>query len=441
MKKTKDGLDVKEIYEYMKKVKLKEIYVDGYKNLIDCKANLNDFNVLVGPNNSGKSNFLEIFSFLGDMILGSDENKKSIFQDGMTERGFSSVCYIDDHRCKPITISLLLEDCNDKKDIRDISYMAVVQCSSLLFPDKGKRKVGFLKEELSIKYRKKTGRPTLLMSRKEKSMKVRSRAGYFSKKYISNDLSVLKAVPALYKEEDIDDDMPTAAVIVLSIVWTKVLFPSADELRKMIGHGEKVPPVEMRTTSFDLISAISDINKSKILFSEFKNVLCQILDLEDMRVSSVKVPKDIRKDSKDMPEVINFLQLKLPGQPFADIRNFSDGTLTVIAILIIVLLPMRRANFLCIEEPENCLHPKALKTLLSYLIQKSADMPILITTHSQFILSNVNIEDVIVARICKDGGTQFEKIKNIKELHKRLAKGYINFGDLFVTDFKEEEMF
>ena len=39
-------------------MKLKQIRVDGYKNLINCEVNLGDFNVLVGPNNSGKSQSL-----------------------------------------------------------------------------------------------------------------------------------------------------------------------------------------------------------------------------------------------------------------------------------------------------------------------------------------------------------------------------------------------
>ncbi|MGO9147350.1 MAG: AAA family ATPase, partial [Desulfomonilia bacterium] len=34
------------------------IGIDGYKNLIDCDIDLHNLNVIVGPNNSGKSNFL-----------------------------------------------------------------------------------------------------------------------------------------------------------------------------------------------------------------------------------------------------------------------------------------------------------------------------------------------------------------------------------------------
>ena len=48
-------------------MKLKEIRVDGYKNLINCRIPLGDFNVLVGPNNSGKTNLLETISIVLEM--------------------------------------------------------------------------------------------------------------------------------------------------------------------------------------------------------------------------------------------------------------------------------------------------------------------------------------------------------------------------------------
>ena len=51
-------------------MKLKQIRVDGYKNLIDCEVNLSDFNVLVGPNNSGKSNAIDALRLLTPPLSG-----------------------------------------------------------------------------------------------------------------------------------------------------------------------------------------------------------------------------------------------------------------------------------------------------------------------------------------------------------------------------------
>ena len=58
-------------------MKIKQIRVDGYKNLIDCKVDLGDFNVLVGPNNSGKSNLLQAIQMLGALWFGDQEILRS----------------------------------------------------------------------------------------------------------------------------------------------------------------------------------------------------------------------------------------------------------------------------------------------------------------------------------------------------------------------------
>ena len=67
-------------------MKITSIKVKGYKNLLDCTYNIGDFNVLIGANNTGKSNLLEVFSFLDDIISGSDDVKKEIFI-GYSSRG------------------------------------------------------------------------------------------------------------------------------------------------------------------------------------------------------------------------------------------------------------------------------------------------------------------------------------------------------------------
>ena len=73
------------------------------------------------------------------------------------------------------------------------------------------------------------------------------------------------------------------------------------------------------------------------------------------------------------------------------------------------------------------------------LKQKAADIHLLITTHSPFLINQVNPEDVTVARVKSDGSTHFERINNIKELHRKLRKGFISFGDMLETGFEEDE--
>jgi ABC-type lipoprotein export system ATPase subunit len=54
-------------------MKIKSIYVNNFKSLVDFKIDLTDFNCLVGVNGSGKSTFLEFVDFLVHLMIGDVE--------------------------------------------------------------------------------------------------------------------------------------------------------------------------------------------------------------------------------------------------------------------------------------------------------------------------------------------------------------------------------
>src|SRR5882672_8396159 len=62
--------------------KLERIYVNNFKNLVDTELKLGDFNILVGPNNSGKTNLLQVLPFLKMLIYGDQDSIKNFMQLG-----------------------------------------------------------------------------------------------------------------------------------------------------------------------------------------------------------------------------------------------------------------------------------------------------------------------------------------------------------------------
>jgi predicted ATPase len=52
-------------------MKIKSIYVNNFKSLVDFRIDLADFNCLVGLNGSGKSTFLQFVSFLSQLMVGN----------------------------------------------------------------------------------------------------------------------------------------------------------------------------------------------------------------------------------------------------------------------------------------------------------------------------------------------------------------------------------
>jgi len=418
------------------RMRVKKIAVDGYKNLRNCVADFTKFNVLVGPNNSGKSNFLELFTFTNAVIYASDQFRKEIFENGIAPRGDSVVCSVDMEgygTCRPIKINFLIENIVNGHNW-DINYQFEIQCKYYGEPKNLKRKdIGFIREELTLKDTKKTGRAVTLIRRDRDIMMVRNKANNLTHQKIGPFNSCLQIVPSIYPNfEGLDGGFPIAFNGIDKLTDTRIISLSPENLREKMGSKSDLD--SMKVTAFDLPNEVAKIHKNRSLFKEFKNALCQILDLEDLNLSSAETSKDNRSKKK---KVVHFLELKMTNQPYGLISDFSDGTFMVAAILTFILSPDRKGFLIGIEEPENYLHPKALRTLISYLKQKSNDVQFIMTTHSTYLLNNVSPEDVIISRIRKHGAT-FERIRNIRELRKRLARGFVSFGDLLDVDFQQD---
>ena len=87
-------------------MKLKQVRVSGYKNLIDCKVDLGDFNVIVGPNNSGKSNFLEVFQIFSLLCFGSESVRKMALDGYPTRSVGESMCKLLHYKNHPLSFVL-----------------------------------------------------------------------------------------------------------------------------------------------------------------------------------------------------------------------------------------------------------------------------------------------------------------------------------------------
>ena len=130
--------------------------------------------------------------------------------------------------------------------------------------------------------------------------------------------------------------------------------------------------------------------------------------------------------------------MKRKGSAYAELREFSDGTISVVALLVgLFSQEAHKPPITCIEEPENFLHPAALAKLLAFLQDTAHKWPILLTTHSPYLVNGVRPQDIIVAVVDDAGSTHFEKPKKRKAINERLNRGYMNFGDLLVTNFRD----
>ncbi|MDQ3179263.1 MAG: AAA family ATPase, partial [Acidobacteriota bacterium] len=110
--------------------------------------------------------------------------------------------------------------------------------------------------------------------------------------------------------------------------------------------------------------------------------------------------------------------------------RLSNGTLRYLCLLAILCHP-EPPPLICIEEPETGLHPDILPTIAELMIEASQRTQLIVTTHSDILVSAFSEipEAVLVCEKDKDG-THFTRLKK-EELKAKLSK--YELGDLWIS--------
>ena len=111
-------------------------------------------------------------------------------------------------------------------------------------------------------------------------------------------------------------------------------------------------------------------------------------------------------------EFVEFIE-RQSGRP-VESWECSDGTLRALAILVAAeTCPSNR--MLLIEEPEQGLHPWAVRTVIKHLRQTITERHVqfVLTTHSQQVLESVSPSEVIVVAREPEVGTTFATIAEV----------------------------
>ena len=126
---------------------------------------------------------------------------------------------------------------------------------------------------------------------------------------------------------------------------------------------------------------------------------------------------------KSGQEFVQFVEDR-SGRPVESWQS-SDGTLRALAILLAVETHPPTGAIL-VEEPEQGLHPWAIRTLIAHLRAVIAErrVQVIITTHSEQVLDSVEPAEVLVASRSPLDGTRFRTIAEIVG-DSRLEKGEI----------------
>ncbi len=411
-------------------IKIEEIKIKGYKNIECAELKLGNFNVIIGANNSGKSNFIQTISFLNYIINSSLDDVQKSFLKGFATTYFKEII--------PIINGIKVKDIKDLKRDGNIEfeltfsnsitnrifiYFLELEWSSDIFKHEYKIK----NERLDVKEPNKPGPSTNIFNRVFEIVKYGTE---FSKmdviEKIPNHFSVIRVLKII---AEVKEDYKDAIDSLNEIIKTPIFYFSHIELLKT--DKDRINAFNGRIVSFEMEQEIIALEESK-KWDIFKEAVNDILNIEDANV--YRYGTDPKNDKIPLTKSLLFTH----HGKFKTLNQFSDGTILIIA-LITKILSSQNQLFL-IEEPENSTHPKALVDLISFIKSFSENSQFIITSHSIAILNKTRIEDIIASSVNDNGYCDLYNISSKKELKNKLKKSRVNFSDelFFTIDDKNE---
>jgi predicted ATPase len=119
--------------------------------------------------------------------------------------------------------------------------------------------------------------------------------------------------------------------------------------------------------------------------------------------------------------------------------QMSDGELAFLALASLVYCPKEiAASLYCIEEPENYLHPKLIETCIELLKQVQAEYgpsrsaQVIATTHSLHLVDRAELDELIVFQK-HEGATSITCPRDKAHLRDLLRDKEVGLGDLYYS--------
>lgn len=382
---------------------IKKIRVSNFKSFDDLEITLGDFNVLIGPNASGKSNFLSIFKFLRDISLYGLTDAISL-QGGVEYLRNTVIA-----KTRPLTLEVAIAPrSREPSNIADVSN--------------NKAQPRYKARELTYKF-------SLQFAKKGDGFRV-----------LEDKVTCALGVRSLYRPQRGPQEPFSYGELIYSQVKGKIrptviLPPNSGENAAEIERGLGVAQ-----------DALSGIERGLILQTPVLPIFSILLDADvdflgistydfDPRLPKKAVPitgrTELEEDGSNLALVLkNILESKenkrkftnlikdllpfvenLAVEKFADrsllfklLEHYnpkqylpssfiSDGTINVAALLIVLFFEQN--PFIIIEEPERNLHPALMAKVVGMLKEASEKKQVLVTTHNPEIVKHVDLQDLL----------------------------------------------
>ncbi len=393
---------------------IKKLAIHNFKSIADTEIVFSPFTMVVGANAAGKSNLINVFRFIQNIITEGIDSAIAL------QGGIQYISNANMPKGEPVEISFTIDL---KKEhwmrhlqarkhalrVRSIDYKFIIQPN--------KRGLGYriAYDFVCVKYQCFAFDPTAKRNEQYKNIKTVYEIS-FERKNTKSCVKLTREyqpsdIEQQFKEEldndnassffsfFVDEEKNELMLKRLSLLMPPVFSESTFIRIFDFDPRELKKPSSIASGRFleengsNLAAILQTILRNKENSDKLKTVLQDFLPfIESVSVENnpdKSVSYKIRERYNDKTFYSNFL---------------SDGTVSIVAI-ILALYFEEHSNIIILEEPERNIHPKLLSILISSLEDVANEKQVIITTHNPEMLKHAEIGNVRFVSRTSDGRT------------------------------------
>jgi predicted ATPase len=374
--------------EWAMSLKFRKIVLKNWKNFAQVEADIRDRIFLVGPNASGKSNLLDVFRFLRDLVTPGGG-----FQAAVARRG-----------------GVRALRCLAARRYPDIEIGVTLQSEDEPSP---------WEYELAFNQEKKASPPVV---RKER---VRHGDEIVLDRPNASDASDQAQLTQTHLEQvNVNRAFRKLATFFAAIRYLHVVPQLVREPDRSVGRAND-------PFGGDFLEQVAK-TPEKTQRAHLRHIR------EALRVAVPQLDEiELWRDARGTPHLRGKYRHWRPQGAWQTEEQFSDGTLRLMGLLWAAL---DREGPLLLEEPELSLHPEIVRLLPQMLVrvQRRTGRQIFISTHSPELLRDegIGLDEVLILRPTAEG-TEVTLAHSHQEI-RDLLQGGLSLADIVIPRTRPE---